>query len=104
MDTSATVATVQMLTTEDLSALLGRSADWWARKARRKEVPHLRIGSSIRFTAAHFAQIVAANEVPATSSDALTSQPTPADPPSASPMGLTPRSAAAARRRAQKAT
>ena len=105
MDASTTATLAQLLTTQDMSELLGRSADWWARKARKKEVPHTRIGSSIRFTAAHVAQIVAANEVPATSNAApVDQQAPPANPPAAPPMGLTPRSAAAAQRRARKGT
>ena len=95
-----TTTVAEPLTLEGLANLLGRSADWWARKARKKEIPHFRVGKTIMFTADHVAQIIAANEVQPKTGP--TKPPAPAPAPSA-PMGLTPRSAAAARRRAGKA-
>ena len=47
-----------LLTPEQVADRLGKSADYWARQARRKGAPHVRLGRSIRFTEADVAEIV----------------------------------------------
>lgn len=51
------------LTLDDLAARFGVSREWVRRRCRTGEFPHLRIGSAIRFTEAHVAQIEKAHEV-----------------------------------------
>lgn len=61
-----------VLTPAEVAERLGKSADYWLRKASRKEVPHVRLGRSVRFTEEDVAEIVARAHVrPA---DPLTSQ------------------------------
>lgn len=43
---------------EDVAAMLGKSPDWVKRRCATGEFPHLRVGRSIRFTAAHLDQIL----------------------------------------------
>lgn len=50
-------------TPADVATRLGKSANYWLRKARRKEVPHRRIGQSVMFTEADVEQILAASYV-----------------------------------------
>jgi hypothetical protein len=45
---------------EDIAQRLGHSADYWLRKARRKEVPHRRVGRSIWWEDEDVQQIIAA--------------------------------------------
>lgn len=46
-------------TATDLSARIGHSADYWLRKARRKEVPHRRDGRLIWWEDEDVEQIIA---------------------------------------------
>lgn len=50
-------------TPEALAERLGKSEDYWKRAARRREVPHVRLGRTIRFTDDDVAAIVAAAHV-----------------------------------------
>lgn len=63
----------------DVAQMLGKSPEWVADRARRREFPHLRVGNSIRFTDTHVAQILTLLEQPAGT-------------PQPGPLGLTPRS------------
>lgn len=50
-----------LLTPRDLAARLGKTADYWQRKAARREIPHRRIGRDVRFTEADVDAILAAS-------------------------------------------
>jgi len=63
----------------EVGDLLGKSADWVAEQCRQGRLPHLRVGQSRRFTAAHVEEIVTALEL----------RPRPVSPPLA---GVAPRS------------
>lgn len=60
-----------LLSPGDLAERIGKSADYWLRKARAKQVPHRRIGRSVRFTEDDVQAILAAALV--TPNDPLTS-------------------------------
>lgn len=49
--------------TADVATVIGKSETWLAEQARRKRVPHLRIGRQVRFTEAHVTEIISAAEV-----------------------------------------
>jgi hypothetical protein len=92
-----------LMTPEELAARLGKSADFWKKAARAGRVPHRRIGRSIAFTEEDAAQILENAKVEVV--DPLRLQTSLSRARTASPSGLTPRSAAyharnAARRRA----
>lgn len=53
----------RLLTPDEAAERLGHSADYWKRRARRKEVPHVRIGAAVRFTEADIEAIIAAARV-----------------------------------------
>lgn len=52
-----------LLSPAEVAARLGKSADFWLRKARRREVPHRRIGRTVAFTEADVESILAASQV-----------------------------------------
>lgn len=47
-----------LLSPADLAERLGKSADYWYRKAARREVPHRRLGRTVRFTEEDVAAIL----------------------------------------------
>lgn len=47
---------------EEIAETLGCSAWWVKDRARRRLIPHTRVGRSYRFTAGHLAEIVRLNE------------------------------------------
>ncbi|MEE1844174.1 helix-turn-helix domain-containing protein [Streptomyces sp. NPDC088190] len=58
---------------EDVAAALGCSAWWVKDRARRRLIPHTRVGRSYRFTGEHLAEIIRMHEA----LPAVPQQPTP---------------------------
>ncbi|MEW2299204.1 helix-turn-helix domain-containing protein [Streptomyces sp. NPDC006655] len=50
---------------EEIAETLGCSTWWVKDRARRRLVPHTRVGRAYRFTAEHLAEIIRINEEPA---------------------------------------
>jgi excisionase family DNA binding protein len=55
--------TTRLYTPAEAAERLGKSGDFWARKARSRQVDHVRIGSSIRFTNEQIEAIIASATV-----------------------------------------
>ncbi|MER6460479.1 helix-turn-helix domain-containing protein [Streptomyces sp. NPDC001228] len=53
---------------EDIAETLGCSTWWVKDRARRRLIPHTRVGRAYRFTAEHLAEIIRINEEPAAQS------------------------------------
>ncbi|MFF7980184.1 helix-turn-helix domain-containing protein [Streptomyces sp. NPDC007901] len=81
---------------EEIAEKLGCSAWWVKDRARRRLIPHTRVGRAYRFTAGHLADIIRLNEEPAAESAHRTRPPAK---PSEEPMAPTQSG-----RRAQPAT
>lgn len=54
-----------LLTPAQVAERLGKSADYWLRRARRREVPHRRIGRTVSFSEADVEAILSAAQVEA---------------------------------------
>ncbi|MEU2777672.1 helix-turn-helix domain-containing protein [Streptomyces sp. NPDC007162] len=87
---------------EEIAETLGCS-DWWVKdRARRRLIPHTRVGRAYRFTADHLAEIIRIHEEPAPQrapSPASPSEPTPT--PSRAPAQTRPSMSPAPRLRAR---
>lgn len=59
----------RLLTVDEVVERLGKSRDYWLRKARARQVPHVRIGRDVKFTEADVAAIVAASRVAVSAAD-----------------------------------
>ncbi len=57
-------------TPEEVAPLVGKSPRWLKDQARRREIPHHKVGHSYRFSDANIAEIIASTAVPAGSSAA----------------------------------
>ena len=68
---------------EEIAETLGCSAWWVKDRARRRLIPHTRVGRAYRFTADHLAEIIRIYEEPA--SQRPQRPPLPASPPEATP-------------------
>lgn len=60
---SVTVYPEGLLDKHEAAAWLGVSVSWLEKKVAAREVPHTRLGRSVRFSADHLAEIVADGEV-----------------------------------------
>ncbi|XUL94201.1 helix-turn-helix domain-containing protein [Streptomyces galilaeus] len=66
---------------EEIAETLGCSAWWVKDRARRRLIPHTRVGRAYRFTVAHLAEIIRINEEPAPQRAQVTlSSANPSDP------------------------
>lgn len=54
---------MDLLTAAEVAQRLGKSSDYWSRRAARREVPHTRIGRSVRWSEQDVADILAAARV-----------------------------------------
>ncbi|WP_316739081.1 helix-turn-helix domain-containing protein [Streptomyces sp. MK7] len=63
---------------EEIAEMLGCSAWWVKDRARRRLIPHTRVGRAYRFTADHLAEIIRIHEEPAPQRAQRT--PSPANP------------------------
>ncbi|MCZ1001071.1 helix-turn-helix domain-containing protein [Streptomyces mirabilis] len=70
---------------EEIAETLGCSAWWVKDRARRRLIPHTRVGRAYRFTAGHLAEIIRIHEEPATRSAQRTSPGTPQPAPATTP-------------------
>ncbi|WP_078630311.1 helix-turn-helix domain-containing protein [Streptomyces roseochromogenus] len=64
---------------EEIAETLGCSAWWVKDRARRRLIPHTRVGRAYRFTADHLAEIIRIHEEPAP--QRAQGEPSPASPP-----------------------
>ncbi|WP_369242681.1 helix-turn-helix domain-containing protein [Streptomyces sp. R21] len=62
---------------EEIAETLGCSVWWVKDRARRRLIPHTRVGRAYRFTAGHLAEIIRIHEEPATRSAQRTHPRTP---------------------------